>query len=105
MPVPAPVPAFLSSSTVPLHRVRFFDHTPSPITALAFSPTPLPAPSDPAAKGKAKALNHAAANELGVLVLARENGEVEIWEHVEPEGNSMGNWVLEKVCHETFSND
>lgn len=98
MPVPAPASAFLSTPTIPLHRVRFFDHTPSPITALAFSPTPLPAASDPAAKGKAKQLSHEASNELGVLVIARENGEVEIWEWVAPEESSMGNWVMEKVC-------
>lgn len=98
MPVPAAIPAFSSNPTVPLHRVRFFDYTPSPITALAFSPTPLPAPTDSAAKGKAKALTNIESNELGVLVVARENGEVEIWEWVAPDDNSMGNWVMEKVC-------
>lgn len=35
--------------------------------------------------------------ELGVLVLARDNGDVEVWEFVEPEGEGQGNWVLEKV--------
>jgi hypothetical protein len=87
-----------ASSAIALHRARFFDYTPSPITALAFSPTPLPAPSDPAAKGKAKALDHAAAHDLGVLVIARENGQVEIWDWVAPEESSMGNWVMQKVC-------
>ena len=85
--------------TVPLHRARFFDYTPSPITALAFSPTPLPLASDPSsAKGKAKQLDQNASNELGVLVLARENGEIEVWEYLAPEENSRGNWILEKVC-------
>lgn len=92
--------------TLPLHRVRFFDHTPSPITALAFAPTPLtPAQEqDASAKGKGKlgAAQHvnngaSGAAELGVLVVARDSGDVEVWGWVEPEGEGQGNWVLEKV--------
>lgn len=99
MPVPASPAAFPSAPTIPLHRVRFFDHTPSPITALAFSPTPLPPATDPSAKGKAKQVDsyNGGRPEIGVLVLARESGEVEIWEWVAPEDMSRGNWVLEKV--------
>jgi U3 small nucleolar RNA-associated protein 4 len=102
-------------STLPLHRVRFFDRTPSPITALAFAPTPLPPAHDPSvsAKGKGRldrVQNGAAGGgsgngpasqigtpELGVLVLARDSGDVEVWGWVEPEGEGQGNWVLEKV--------
>ena len=82
---------FQTPSTL-LHRVRFFDHTPSPITALAFAPLPLP----PSAKGKEKL--HAGREELGLLVVARENGEVELWEWYRgEEEKAIGNWVLRKV--------
>lgn len=91
------MPAPTSNQTLPLHRVRFFDHTPSPIVALAFPPQPLPAPRDPStAKGKAR---DAIADrpELGALVVARENGEVELWQYSPSEEGGMGNWVLHKV--------
>jgi len=36
--------------------------------------------------------------ELGALVVARENGEIELWEWQRgDEERSMGNWVLRKV--------
>jgi len=75
-----------------LHRIRFLDHTPSPITALTFAPLPLP----PSIKGKEKATSEK--EELGVLVVARENGEIELWEWERgDEDRSIGNWVLRKV--------
>ena len=102
-------PAAHMRPTLPLHRVRFFDHTPSPITALAFAPTPLPPACDPSAKGKGRVAalgtasnGHSSSKaELGVLVLARDNGDVEIWQYVEPEVDGQGNWVLENVCLQT----
>lgn len=103
--MPAPTP----QQTVPLHRIRFFDHTPSPITALAFAPLPLPAARDPATvKGKARS-DASATNELGALIVARDNGEVEIWEYAHAEQGGMGNWVLLKtlpptLTHPTISN-
>ncbi|OCF35969.1 hypothetical protein I316_02464 [Kwoniella heveanensis BCC8398] len=100
----------------PLHRIRFYDHTPSPITALSFAPLPLPAPRDPSSsKGKSKLESQPSGSqaqqkdEFGVLILARENGVVEIWEYVRSdEGNMSGNWVLEKtlpsiLTHPTIS--
>jgi len=87
-----------------LHRIRFFDHTPSPITALAFAPLPLPAARDPsvapAASTKGKARSDE--TELGALVVARDNGEVEIWEYVPGEQGGTGNWVLEKVSKQQW---
>lgn len=101
---------------MPLHRIRFFDYTPTPISALAFAPLPLPAPSDPSSSSTAGAgAGNAAAggssskgkgrseaaldgqNELGLLVLAREGGDVEVWGYVQGDSQGMGNWVLEKV--------
>lgn len=99
----AAMPAPTQAPTVPLHRIRFFDHTPSPITALSFAPIPLPPARDPSTasanananvKGKAREGGTA---ELGVLVVARENGEVEIWQYVPADEGGMGNWVLSKV--------
>lgn len=87
------------SSLLRLHRVRFYDHTPSPITALAFTPLPLPSPSAASGingKGKARQADEPIRG-MGHLVVARENGEVEIWGWVAPEGKMNGNWALEKV--------
>ena len=80
-----------------LHRIHFFDYTPSPITALSFVPLPLP----PSIKGKEKDVS--GREELGALVVARENGEVELseWERGDEE-RSIGSWVLRKVSIDTI---
>ncbi|WRT70913.1 uncharacterized protein IL334_007912 [Kwoniella shivajii] len=104
-----PVPAAMANnpSSLPLHRIRFYDHTPSPITAISFAPLPLPPPRNPSSsKGKSKDPQPVdQREEFGVLILARENGEVEIWEYVKSdEGNNMcGNWVLEKTLPPTLT--
>jgi hypothetical protein len=82
-----------TSSTIPLHRIRFYDQTPSPITCLAYPPTALPAARDPSHKGKARAGN----DELGVLVVARENGDVEIHQWARENEKSFGNWTCHRV--------
>lgn len=99
-----PVPATSSSSptTLPLHRIRFYDQTPSPITCLAFPPAPLPPARDPSHKGKDREVNPAShqqgrADELGVLVVARENGDVEIHEWGRENDQAYGNWTCAKV--------
>ena len=79
-----------------LHRIRFLDHTPSPITALSFAPLPLPPAEGDKGKGKSKQAE--GKEELGALVLARENGDVEIWQWARDEEGGVGNWILEKVC-------
>lgn len=86
MPVP------MAQTPVQLHRVRFVDHTPSPIAALAYAPIPLPPAEDKKGKGRQEK------EELGPLVLARENGDVEIWQWAR-EDEGVGNWHLEKVGH------
>jgi U3 small nucleolar RNA-associated protein 4 len=92
MPVPA-----ATQTPVQLHRIRFLDHTPSPITALAFAPIPLPPPTE-SDKGKGKFKQPAPPHdELGALVLARENGDVEIWQWAREDEGGVGNWILEKV--------
>ncbi|WVQ77610.1 hypothetical protein IAR50_007298 [Cryptococcus sp. DSM 104548] len=89
-------------ATVPLHRIRFYDHNPSPIAALAFPPQPLPSPVNPAHVPAQSARQPK--EEFGSLVLARENGEVEIWEYVRDEERSMSsNWVLRKTLPPTLT--
>ncbi|RSH87122.1 U3 small nucleolar RNA-associated protein [Saitozyma podzolica] len=105
MPVPSHPPS------LPLHRVRFFDHTPTPITALSFAPLPLPPAQDPtpsttSAKGKERLPAQSQDDgkpEMGLLVLAREGGEVEVWEYVGPENKGMGNWVMQKTLPPTLT--
>lgn len=76
--------------TIPLHRIRFYDHTPSPITAIQYSPLPLPAPSSTPSQTPPA--------HPGECVIARENGHIEIWKHVsDKQTDSYGNWVLYKV--------
>jgi hypothetical protein len=94
MPVPATTTP--TSSTIPLHRIRFYDQTPSPITCLAYPPSPLPLARDPSHKGKAKA-PIATTDELGVLVVARENGDVEVHQWARENERSYGNWNCVKV--------
>ncbi|WVN86073.1 uncharacterized protein L203_101231 [Cryptococcus depauperatus CBS 7841] len=90
------------SSTLPLHRIRFIDHSPSPITALQFAPLPLPPPSAPL-----PGTSSLPTPNYGPLVLARENGEVELWNYTQPlEG--YGNWTLQRILppaltHSTIS--
>ena len=95
MAVPAPIQT-PTSSTIPLHRIRFYDQTPSPITCLAYPPSALPLARDPSHKGKAKA-PIATTDELGVLVVARENGDVEIHQWARENERSYGNWNCVKV--------
>lgn len=103
MPVPAPMSA---SSTLPLHRIRFYDETPSPITCLAFPPLPLPPARDPSThKGKNKERESTAVSqdrrgpdELGVLLVARDNGDIEIHQWGRENESSFGNWICVKVC-------
>lgn len=96
-----------ASSTLPLHRIRFYDQTPSPITCLAFPPLPLPLARDPSThKGKSKetgagalAQERRGPDELGVLVVARENGDIEIHQWGREHDHAFGNWTCVKVCY------
>jgi hypothetical protein len=84
-----------------LHRIRFIDQTPSPITAISFAPLPLPTPDQSQAiseKGKGRAAHEEHVEELGILVVGRENGELEIWSWGREDEGGQGNWVLQKVC-------
>lgn len=93
-----------TAMTTALHRVRFADYHPSPITALAFTPIPFPNP-DPAAPVDV------IEGQMGALVCARQNGEIQVWEWAEGErveghgeeeevqvgSEGKGSWVLRRV--------
>ncbi|KGB78908.3 hypothetical protein CNBG_4746 [Cryptococcus deuterogattii R265] len=82
--------------TIPLHRIRFYDHTPSPITAIQYTPLPLPAPSSTPSQTRPA--------HPGDCIIARENGHVEIWKHVsDKQTDSYGNWVLYKTLPPTLT--
>ncbi|KAI0005474.1 WD40-repeat-containing domain protein [Russula compacta] len=63
------------TTTLSVHRCRFVDFTPSPITALAFPPLPLPS-----VKGKKKATPRGRIPRFGPLIVGHANGNVEIYE-------------------------
>jgi U3 small nucleolar RNA-associated protein 4 len=88
-----------AAHTLPLHRIRFYDQTPSPITCLAYPPLPLPPARDPSYKGKARDARPATGKEeLGVLVVARQNGDIEIHQWAREHERGFGNWTCVKVC-------
>jgi U3 small nucleolar RNA-associated protein 4 len=90
--------AVASTSATPLHRIRFVDYEPSPITALSFAPLPLPSPDPKAAASQAEKHWKRTEPEFGCLVVGRQNGQVDLWEYVEGEEEGLhGGWVLSKV--------
>lgn len=102
-----------AAETTPVHRVRFVDYDPSPITALVFPPLPFPSADPGVAHAQQVAINKkiriagptpeltpelVAAAEFGCLICARQNGQIDIWEYINSTkiGNP-GNWVLSRV--------
>jgi hypothetical protein len=72
--------------SIRLHRCRFVDWSPSPITAIAFPPSPLPALKF-------------AEETLPVLAIGHANGNIEIWKWTglaTPAKTSQG-WVLSQA--------
>ena len=102
-------PATKTAITTALHRVRFADYHPSPITALAFTPIPFPNPDPAAAVDVIE-------EQMGALVCARQNGEVQVWEWAEGErvegqgeeeevqvgSEGKGSWVLRRVSPTSY---
>lgn len=97
----------MASSSTPIHRVRFVDYEPSPITSLSFTPLPLPS-ADPKQKTSSTS---SAKSEFGALVVARQNGQVDIWEWASTETQEAqgkgrgicGGWVLDRVSVDVYS--
>ena len=81
------------SSALAVHRCRFVDFTPSPVTALCFPPLPLPS-----VKGK-KAAKKQPFPGFGPLVVGRANGNIELceWTGSNPCSPAPQAWVVRKV--------
>ncbi|KAJ7492841.1 WD40-repeat-containing domain protein [Mycena latifolia] len=78
------------ATTLALHRCRFVDFTPSPITALAFPPLPLPSPNKKLSSfGKQPA-------RFGTLAVGHANGNIDLSEWTGAEGalQSSQAWVI-----------
>ncbi|KAL1740555.1 WD40-repeat-containing domain protein [Schizophyllum fasciatum] len=81
-----------------VHRCRFVDYTPSPVTALAFPPLPLPNP-----KGKKAATGQSA--RFGTLVVGHSNGNIDVCEWTgrdEQQTQSPQAWVVRKTIVGTY---
>ncbi|KAI5898640.1 WD40 repeat-like protein [Schizophyllum commune H4-8] len=80
-----------------VHRCRFVDYTPSPVTALAFPPLPLPNP-----KGKKTASRHPTT--FGALVVGHSNGNIDIceWTGRDEQTQSPQAWVVRKTIVGTY---
>jgi len=74
------------TATTSVHRVRFVDYTPSPITSVALPPIPITA-------------DHASLPKYGYMAVGRANGNIELmrWSGMENE-TTRQTWVLYKVC-------
>ncbi|KAH7921958.1 WD40 repeat-like protein [Leucogyrophana mollusca] len=83
-------------SPVAVHRCRFVDFTPSPITALAFPPLPLPS-----LKGKkpSQERERQRAEKFGTLGVGRANGNIELCEWTGEEGQVQASqaWQVRKT--------
>lgn len=79
-----------------LHRCRFVDASPSPITALAFPPLPLPALT---AKATGKQRERDRGPVFGTLVVGHANGNIDLLEWTGDLGESQASqaWQRRKV--------
>ncbi|KAJ7932627.1 WD40-repeat-containing domain protein [Mycena leptocephala] len=78
------------ATTLALHRCRFVDFNPSPITALAFPPLPLPSPNKkPSSSGKHPL-------RFGTLAVGHANGNIDLCEWTGAEGDLQSSqaWAI-----------
>lgn len=90
----------MSDSPPPLalHRCRFVDASPSPITALAFPALPLPSPTTKAT-GKQRERDRDRGPAFGTLVIGHANGNIDLLEWTGELGESQASqaWHRRKV--------
>ncbi|KAF5337342.1 hypothetical protein D9611_003236 [Ephemerocybe angulata] len=81
-------------ATVPVHRCRFVDNTPSAITALAFPPLPLPA-----VKRNRKPAESIKPLQFGTLAIGHANGNIDLseWMGSDREPPSSQAWVVRQT--------
>ncbi|KAI6134122.1 WD40 repeat-like protein [Pisolithus thermaeus] len=81
---------------IALHRCRFVDYSPSPITALAFPPLPLPTLR---AKKAGKERERDRVQEYGTLVVGHANGNIDLleWTGEDDELQARQAWQLRKT--------
>jgi hypothetical protein len=81
-------------STISVHRCRFVDTKPSPITALAFPPLPLPSNKSEKPETFRRPL------EYGTLAIGHANGNIDLyeWTGSRPQQPAPQAWVICKVC-------
>jgi hypothetical protein len=86
--------AMTAHSAFAVHRCRFVDYDPSPITALAFPPARLPS-----RKGKRKESAVQQVLKFGVLAIGHANGNIDLceWTGAPGELQSHQAWVVKKV--------
>jgi U3 small nucleolar RNA-associated protein 4 len=80
------------SRPIAVHRCRFVDYSPSPITALAFPPLPLPS-----LKGKRRERD--SKDKFGTLGVGHANGNIDLLEWTGEEGEIQVSqaWQVRKV--------
>lgn len=81
------------ATTLALHRCRFVDLSPSPITALAFPPLSLPSPNKkPSSFGKQPL-------RFGTLAVGHANGNIDLCEWTGAEGDIQSSqaWAIRTV--------
>jgi hypothetical protein len=90
------------AATVPVHRCRFVDNTPSAITALAFPPLPLPS-----VKTKRKSTDAPKPLQYGILAIGHANGNIDIseWMGSEHEPPNSQAWVVRQVRDVLFESN
>lgn len=87
-----------SSPPLALHRCRFVDASPSPITVLAFPPLPLPSLTTKAT-GKQRERDRDRGAAFGTLVVGHANGNIDLLEWTGEPGESQASqaWHRRKV--------
>ncbi|KIY51389.1 WD40 repeat-like protein [Fistulina hepatica ATCC 64428] len=81
-----------------VHRCRFIDYAPSAITALAFSPLPLPS-----TKGKRPVVSSTQPPKIGMLAVGHSNGNIDLCEWASADAvQSPQAWVIRKTISGTY---
>ncbi|EIW69257.1 hypothetical protein TREMEDRAFT_71590 [Tremella mesenterica DSM 1558] len=92
----------MSPPTIPLHRIRFYDHTPSPITLISFSPLPLPPIHTSSSNPSISKTHTDGSYQPSPLFVARETVKWKYGNMCESP-NGYSNWFLQKILPPTLT--